>query len=470
MKRENYDVVVIGSGMGGMCAAALLTQEGYKTLVVERLPRIGGRFSTIESRGFKLTTGAIVIELGGLIEQIFNGIGAKFEVHPVPSFHWRIGREDFELPEKGGLRALISLAGGNERETDKVMSAIKRGLTWQEPSNSISFRDWLLQYTSDDKILQIFWGLITTRIGTNDHELPAGEFFHFLRLPRPGDAGVPPEGNLALMESLAGAIEAKGSQVWTSCPARQIIVADGMVKGVIIQKDGHETEVVARAVVSNAGPKSTVELAGNDKFDVGYLKQLRENLRPVPTFCIQAASDRPLVECPTLILPEARTVNLITCPTLICPDLAPKGKHLLVAVGAPRSSLPPYDFSQEKELNIQDLRDNLPGFDEHAQLLVASYFRGEWPGAHSWSGYDLPQKTPIVNLYNVGDGVKPGGWNGLRASAESARIVVEEIKKYFELREMYPVYVTSHFLYLARGVSLEAFKASYLCDNGRNNL
>jgi len=30
MKRENYDVVVIGSGIGGMCAAALLTQEGLK--------------------------------------------------------------------------------------------------------------------------------------------------------------------------------------------------------------------------------------------------------------------------------------------------------------------------------------------------------------------------------------------------------------------------------------------------------
>lgn len=431
MKRENYDVVVIGSGMGGMCAAALLAQDGYKTLVVERLPRIGGRFSTIESGGFKLTTGAIVVEMGGLIEQIFRGIGAKFEVNPVPSFHWRIGGKDHELPAKGGLRALISLASENERETDKVMSAIKRCLTWHEPSNSISFRDWLLQYTNDENILRIFWGLITTRIGTNDHELPAGEFFRFLRLPRPGEAGIPPKGNLVLMESLARAIEEEGSQVWTSCPARQIIVADGMLKGVIIQKDGHEVEVMARAVISNAGPKSTVELAGNNNFDMGYLKQLRENLRSVPTFCIQAASDRPLIEYPTLILPEARTVNLITCPTIICPDIAPKGKHLLVAVGAPRSSLPPYDFKSEKESNIQDLRDNLPGFDEHAQILIASYFREDWPGAHSWPGYDLPQKTPIVNLYNVGDGVKPGGWNGLRASAESARIVVGDIRKCF---------------------------------------
>ena len=47
------DVLVIGSGMGGMCAAALLSRKGYRTLVVESLPRVGGRCSTIEYKGFK---------------------------------------------------------------------------------------------------------------------------------------------------------------------------------------------------------------------------------------------------------------------------------------------------------------------------------------------------------------------------------------------------------------------------------
>jgi len=31
---------------------------------------------------------------------------------------------------------------------------------------------------------------------------------------------------------------------------------------------------------------------------------------------------------------------------------------------------------------------------------------------HCWPGRDLPQKTPIVNLYNVEDGVKPAGTTG----------------------------------------------------------
>ena len=32
MEKRNYDVVVIGSGMGGISAAALLAHAGYRTL------------------------------------------------------------------------------------------------------------------------------------------------------------------------------------------------------------------------------------------------------------------------------------------------------------------------------------------------------------------------------------------------------------------------------------------------------
>jgi len=43
MEQEKYDAVVISSGIGGLCAAALLSHWGYKTLVVEKLSRVGGR-------------------------------------------------------------------------------------------------------------------------------------------------------------------------------------------------------------------------------------------------------------------------------------------------------------------------------------------------------------------------------------------------------------------------------------------
>ncbi len=177
VKQDSYDVVVIGSGIGGLSAAAFLVASGYRTLVVERLPRVGGRYSTIEHRGYKITTGAIEVELGGVVEKAFDAVGAKLDVRPVPPIRYRVDGKDHELPAKGGLRTLISLACRDEGEAERVMRALKRGLTWQEPWDGISLREWLLQYTENERVLKTFWALVSPTHFVNDNELPAPPFF-----------------------------------------------------------------------------------------------------------------------------------------------------------------------------------------------------------------------------------------------------------------------------------------------------
>ena len=48
MEKKTCDCLVIGSGIGGMCAAARLAYSGYKTIVIEKLPMLGGRYTQIE--------------------------------------------------------------------------------------------------------------------------------------------------------------------------------------------------------------------------------------------------------------------------------------------------------------------------------------------------------------------------------------------------------------------------------------
>jgi phytoene dehydrogenase-like protein len=54
---ENWDAIVIGSGIGGLTTASLLAQEGQKVLVLEQHYVAGGACHTFDRKGFRFATG-----------------------------------------------------------------------------------------------------------------------------------------------------------------------------------------------------------------------------------------------------------------------------------------------------------------------------------------------------------------------------------------------------------------------------
>ncbi|NEQ97921.1 MAG: C-3',4' desaturase CrtD [Cyanothece sp. SIO2G6] len=71
-------IVVVGAGIGGLTAAALLAHRGYSVLVVEQAAIPGGCASTFKRRGFTFDVGATQVaglELGGIHHQIFSELG-----------------------------------------------------------------------------------------------------------------------------------------------------------------------------------------------------------------------------------------------------------------------------------------------------------------------------------------------------------------------------------------------------------
>ncbi len=436
MKRADYDVVIIGAGMGGMATAALLTHEGYKTLTVERLPLIGGRCSSFEYKGCKFSTGALWV-LEAIIASVWGKVGAPYKlVYPDPQYHYKIGDKIYEMPEKGGLRTMITYAGGEE-VADKIMTAIKRAMSWNPPPNSLTLRDWLLQFTNNEAVLGVFQPMVTMSVGINIDELPVGEYFQFMREIAIANLrlyGYAADGLLDMMESLANVIKAKGSDIWTSSPAKQILVEDGVVKGVVVEKDGKdEIEIPADVVISDVGPKATAELAGRQNFDRAYLKSMDETLKSGAQIAIWAISDRPLLPYPgTLFITESRRAFSYCPSTNVCPQYAPPGKHLLNIGGYFKPSTPPYNPEKEIDLVLQDSKEIVPGFEREAEILHIGTFHGDWPLSRSWAGYNFPQKTSVENLYNVGDGVKPPGCWGTHGAVYSTHPVIEDIKKRFK--------------------------------------
>lgn len=51
------DAIVIGSGVGGLTAAALLSKAGKRVLVLEQHDQAGGCTHTFENKGFEFDVG-----------------------------------------------------------------------------------------------------------------------------------------------------------------------------------------------------------------------------------------------------------------------------------------------------------------------------------------------------------------------------------------------------------------------------
>ena len=84
-RRDAYDAIVVGSGIGGLTTAALLARAGRSVLVVERHDRVGGYAHSFR-RGRYLFDSAVHLvggcepvdfEGGGLIHSLLTTLGVR---------------------------------------------------------------------------------------------------------------------------------------------------------------------------------------------------------------------------------------------------------------------------------------------------------------------------------------------------------------------------------------------------------
>jgi phytoene desaturase len=412
---ERFDALVIGAGAGGLSAAALLSHHGYKTLLVESRDRVGGRASSAVEDGYTINTGAIAIEYGGILEQVFQLVGAPFEIRtPEPATLFRIKGKDVSLG-KGPLGLIVN-------------GALKRGAgLLKTDDNETTVKEWLAAYTGNETVHAIFRNLCAAIFAVNSDELPVKAFMtYFLEKGAFRNFGYSPTGTGGLMLGLAGVV----TEVWLRAEVGDLHVHDGRVTGATVHRDGEMVEIEAEVVISNAGPHATVELAGREHFDPEYLARLDRDLKPTANIVFNIASDEPLMEAPGIITfgITRRLCNMANL-TATCPELAPPGKHLYVAYGVPVPAIGDFDDAAEIEATHQDLRDNFERFDERATILSIRVMRGEWPAQRSIAGFDLPRETTLENLWNVGDGVREYANGGIQACAESAKLAVDEVLK-----------------------------------------
>ena len=435
MTNNDYDVIVIGAGAGGLFAAARLAHKGYRTLVVEQLEKVGGRASTDDIDGFKVNNGAIVIEVGGITEQTFTEVGAKFEIRePNPPILYRIGGKDIDVTG-GGWGFLLGKLTRQGAKLVKGIGAARNdsGL----PEDELSTADWVAKYTKNEGVHGIFRNMCASVFAVSSDELPARVFLtYFTRKSAFKRFGFHPEGSIGVWRSLAESIEGNHGQIWLGSSVESVSVVDGKVTGVVVDRGGERVTVTAPVVVSDVGPAATVKLVGGESFPADYLDMVQRGDRPCSMIAVNFASQERLIDVPGMLsFAKSRRMAYIANFTDVCPEMAPAGWNLYVAAAVPKPAVGDFDAKAETALLFDDLRDELPGFDTRARVLSTAITRDGWPPQRAVAGFDLPNTTPIAGLWNVGDGVKEYANGGTTACAETAKIVVDEIVQHFPVAD-----------------------------------
>lgn len=422
---EHHDVLVVGAGMGGVCAAARLAVGGQRPLLVERASAVGGRASSFVKDGYVINTGAIAIENGGALEETFADVGARLELrYPEPANVFRVKGKTVN-PAKGGWAVLLDRI---TKQGAKVLTQLGSARKGELPAEQQTLEQWIAGATSNKTVHRLFRNLAAAIFAVNADEIPARAFLtYFMQKGAFRHFGFHPAGTVGVCQALADVVTREGGEVWLEAEVTAIHADGERVTGATIRRDGREVEVTCGALISNVGPLATIELVGERSLPPDWVDGVRATAQPTANIIVHVASDAPLLDTPGLVVfSDTDRVCNAGNMTATCPELAPEGKHLTVVYAVPRPAVGAFDEAREVELSLAELRRCLPGMDA-AEIIDVRVMRDDWPAQRAAAGHELPRDTPLDNLKQVGDGVRDYGSGGTQACAETARDVVAEL-------------------------------------------
>jgi phytoene desaturase len=262
-------------------------------------------------------------------------------------------------------------------------------------------------------------------------DLPADVFLSYMSKGSSfKQIGFVPGGTGAVWPPLAEYVESRGGAVWLDSPVTKIVLdAGGRAASAEIEHEGRTRTVTFCSVVSNVGPLNTARLIGADALPEGYFDSVERATNGASIITFHFASRKSLVPWNGLAL-AGKSRRLTYAGNYSAPEqrrCTEPGWYLYSAASTPRPAVGEFDLEAEKALLLEDIREYFPGFDEHARILAFDVTAHEWPAQRAITGFDLLVETPVPNLWNVGDGVKPWGDAGTAACARSAEKVVAQI-------------------------------------------
>jgi len=314
MADKGYDVIVVGSGIGGCGAAALLAKNhGKKVLVLEKSPTIGGRVASYTGKGDKVTIDGKELDERGFMKSLADSrcwvsycepdIKTMFARGLLDGYTFENGGHGLFWGNKSRCRLLLDYLGRpvdlpvnsglgfvdcrdnsiyqvpgrkpypwqTETGYRETMSALRQmgGLSMEECAAAMEMdvQTWLEErgLTKNEEAYDYIKVVMACQNAMAEPRMaPAGDFLGYMAIARDihmnlhagSVATVSEPGCMAIPLAMEQALNAAGGEIMRATPVEEIIVEGGKARGVIIRNKAGEFETIeCDTVICNIPPK-----------------------------------------------------------------------------------------------------------------------------------------------------------------------------------------------------------------------
>ncbi len=484
----DYDVIIIGAGLGGLVCGALLAQKGLRVAIFEKKATVGGCCTSFTRKGFTFDLSVQSIggcKKGGRVWRLLDDLGLKDSIElrpldPAREYHFpdmRIqqyadlsSHEEYLSSlfpqERDGIRALYQIYVSISEEIDRF----PQSLSWFDPSHFE--REFPYTFRYREETLQ---GLLDALIKDPQLKVILGVRSSYALLP-PSRLSVIAmaslemsylQGGVAVLQGkmedlphlLAEGLLKQNGQLHARHEVKGILVEEGKVVGVQLKGGGTTT---AHAVVSNADATTTfLRMIGEEFLPPGWAKRLK-GMKPSFSYFIiylgveghvdLSCSNNEVfpqydLEEEYRLLEEGRIPPLpsyyLLAPSLANPTHAPNGySTVCLSYKAPYRLAGGWDTGAKQALGerliaqaeemIPDLRHRVVLDVSTSPLTIERMTGNRWGAAYGWAQiprqagiYRLNRVSPIDGLYLAGHWTAPGG--GVAAAMASGQITADVI-------------------------------------------
>ena len=451
-------ICIIGAGIAGLTAGALLSKKGYHVEIYEKAPLLGGRALSLDGssltesfykeilssyhsfiafsepsfkdiidkgllRGYRIDLGYHAI--GGGVFSNLNSVLDEFGEHIdfLESYVGFINEQGYCFPFLSAVDKI------------KILPYILRLLYATEKTlnelDSVSISETIRRYGKGKMklILEIFSRSITT---VNDLDrISTGEMFRAQRNLYRGSkpVGYPKKGLGSIHETLAQIIKRQGGTIHLNSQVDAIIIEDNMAKGIMLNEKKHRFDIVVSSVLL----QDLFSLAEESMFPEEYVTTLKSLTGTGSLSGYYCLNDIPedLIGKTFHFLERNAGVegnDAVGMIDFMAADetagITPSGVHLVQSyiICTPDEAKDMNTLTRLKAVLDKNLERLIPDYKDQLQWAM---YPSVWHldgVAKTIDNIKPTIHTPIQDLYVIGDGVKVMGI-GFNGALNSARLL-----------------------------------------------